>query len=86
MPDTTEDEKIWKFKSKTLIVAFIAILSFTTPLIVSAALTFYEFKAMQIKLDFLEATHKADEKETNRRLDVKTERNKTEIDNLKNKL
>lgn len=83
MPDITEDERIWKLRSKTIVLGILAIFIFTTPIIISAALTFYEFKTVQLRLRTLELKHDEDDKKTNNRIDKKTDRNKIEIDKLK---
>ena len=85
MPDITEDERIWKFKSKTIILGVIAILVFTTPLIINAAFTIYEFETMKIRLHNLELKHDEDDKKTNNRIDKKTDRNKEAIEKLNEK-
>lgn len=85
MGDITEDEKIWKFKGKTIIIGLIAIFTFYTPFILSGALVYYEFRTMQTEITSLRANHLEDDINTNARIDKKTSRNKEEIDNLKNK-
>lgn len=96
MPDITEDERIWKLKSKTIVLGILAIFIFTTPIIISAALTFYEFKTVQLRLSTLElkhdedtdnikVKHDEDDEKTNNRIDKKTDRNKEAIEKLNKK-
>lgn len=73
----TEDERIWKFKSKTFFFILGCVISATFTL----ALIYFEFRDLQKQI----VTLTQEDVKTNLRLDKITKRNKVEIDKLKEK-
>ena len=90
MTTTTEDEKIYSFKGKTLVTGLVVIIGFVITVTVSVALTFFQFETgkdtqvqLQKDINTLEEDFKELNSETNRRLDTKTKRNEDAINVLK---
>lgn len=69
-------------KPRTIIIALVALFSFTVPLLLSGALIYFEFRTMQTKITTNEQTQIKDNINTNIRLDKKTGRNTESIKEL----
>ena len=60
MPLTTEDEKVWKFKSKTLITGLVIIISFAITSTFTLTIIFAEFNLSQKEQTDISKTHDDD--------------------------
>ena len=85
--------KIIGLKPITIFFAVFGLLTFTTPLIISGALIYYEFRAMQTQINNADALHLKDvndlkasiikgDEDTNGRLNKKTGRNEDRLKEL----
>ena len=85
--------KIIGLKPITLFFAIFGLLSFTTPLIISGALIYFEFRTMQTQINNADALHSKDvidikaliikgDDNTNERLNKKTGRNEDRLKQL----
>ena len=82
MDKTEVTDKLVGLKPKTIIFALIFMFTFTTPLIISGALIYFEFRTMQTQISNMEEDHEKDNVNTNNRIDKKTGRNSDRIKDL----
>ena len=75
-------DKLIQLKPKTIVIALIFLFSFTTPLLISGALIYFEFRTMQTQITNLEELQVKDNINTNGRIDKKTGRNTDRIKQL----
>ena len=75
-------DKLIQLKPRTIIIALIFLFSSYTPLVISGALIYFEFRTLQTELTNLKESHLKDHENTNGRIDKKTGRNSDKIKDL----